>query len=102
MPLCLFLAMDSLDLCAGEPAGAFVAAGNTLPGGPMPMTTNGGALSLGHTGAGVGVALVVEAARQLMGKAGARQVPNAVNAAETGSGGTWMDAHVSILSRESR
>jgi acetyl-CoA C-acetyltransferase len=96
------LAMDALNLCGGERAGTFVAAGHTRPGGRMPMTTNGGGLSLGHTGAGVGVALVVEATRQLMGKAGARQVPNAVNAVETGSGGTWMDSHVTILSRESR
>ncbi|MDB6107790.1 MAG: thiolase protein [Gammaproteobacteria bacterium] len=96
------LAMDALNLCGGERAGTFVAAGHTQPGGRMPMTTNGGGLSLGHTGAGVGVALVVEAARQLMGKAGARQVPNAVNAVETGSGGTWMDSHVTVLSRESR
>jgi acetyl-CoA acetyltransferase len=99
MPL---LAMDALELCNGERAGRFVAAGHTLPGGRMPMTTNGGALSMGHTGAGVGVALVVEAARQLMGKAGERQVQGAINAVETGSGGTWMDSHVSILSRESR
>ncbi|MGE3599652.1 MAG: thiolase family protein [Dehalococcoidia bacterium] len=99
MPL---LAMDALDLCDGERAGAFVAAGHTLPGRRMPMTTNGGALSMGHTGAGVGVALVVETARQLMGKAGERQVRGAVNAVETGSGGTWMDSHVSILSREPR
>jgi acetyl-CoA acetyltransferase len=96
------LALDALGVCEGERAGSFVAAGHTKPGGRMPMTTNGGGLSLGHTGAGVGVALVVETARQLMGKAGARQVPNAVTAAETGSGGSWMDSHVSILSREER
>jgi acetyl-CoA acetyltransferase len=96
------LTIDALGLCGRERAGAFIAAGNTLPGGRMPMTTNGGALSLGHTGAGVGMAMVVETVRQLMGKAGERQVPNAVNAVETGSGGTWMDAHVSVLSREAR
>ena len=38
--------------------------------------------------------------RQMMGKAGPRQVPNLVNAVETASGGTWMDSHVTVLSRE--
>lgn len=99
MPL---LAMDALGLCEGERAGKFIAAGHTLPGGKMPMTTTGGAIAQGHTGAGVGVSLMVEAARQLMGKAGDRQVKDAVNAAESGSGGTWMDSHISILSREAR
>jgi hypothetical protein len=64
------------------------------------MTTNGGMLSQGHTGAGGGVALVVEATRQLMGKAGKRQVPGAKLALETGSGGSYMDAHVLLLSTE--
>lgn len=99
-PVFALIALDALDLCAGERAGAFVAAGHTAPGGTMPMTTNGGMLSQGHSGVGGGIAVLVEAFRQLMGKAGARQVPNLVNAVETASGGTWMDSHVTILSRE--
>ena len=101
-PVFPLISMDALGLCGDERAGAFVAAGHTLPGGPMPMTTNGGMLSQGHTGAGGGVAVLVEAFRQLMGKAGDRQVPNVVNAVETASGGTWMDSHVTVLSREPR
>jgi len=101
-PVFPLISMDALGLCGDERAGTFIAAGNTLPGGPMPMTTNGGMLSQGHTGAGGGVAVLVEAFRQLMGKAGERQVPNVVNAVETASGGTWMDSHVTILSREAR
>lgn len=101
-PVYALIAMDALGLCRGERAGAFVAAGHTSPGGVMPMTTNGGMLAQGHTGAGGGVAVLVEAFRQLMGKAGARQVPNLVNAVETASGGTWMDSHVTVLSKEAR
>jgi acetyl-CoA C-acetyltransferase len=41
--------------------------------------------------------LLVEAARQVMGKAGARQVPGARFAVETAVGGTYMDAQVTIL-----
>lgn len=99
-PIFPLISLDGLGLCDGERAGAFVAAGHTEPGGRLPMTTNGGMLSQGHTGAGGGVAILVEAARQLMGKAGERQVPDAVNAVETASGGTWMDSHVTILSTE--
>ncbi|WP_158814770.1 thiolase family protein [Methylocapsa sp. S129] len=99
-PVFPLIALDALRVCRGERAGSFVAAGETSPGGSMPMTTNGGMLSQGHTGAGGGVAVLVEAFRQLMGKAGERQVPGAVNAAETASGGTWMDSHVTILSKE--
>lgn len=66
------------------------------------MTTNGGALSYGHIGAGVGVATLVETARQLMGKAGPRQVADASIALEASAGGAYSDAHVTILSRERR
>ncbi|MGO9772404.1 MAG: thiolase family protein [Roseiarcus sp.] len=99
-PVFPLIALDGLKLCRGRRAGEFVAAGETAPGGSLPMTTNGGMLSQGHTGAGGGVAVLVEAFRQLMGKAGDRQVPQLVNAVETASGGTWMDSHVTVLSKE--
>ena len=54
-------------------------------------------LSKGHIGAGGSVSLLIEAARQLMGKAGPRQVPDARFAVETATGGTYMDAQVTIL-----
>ena len=99
-PVWPLITLDGLDLCRGERAGAFVASGETSPGGSLPMTTNGGMLSQGHTAVGGGIAVLVECFRQLMGKAGPRQVENLVNAVETASGGTWMDSHVSILSKE--
>ena len=34
----------------GGDAGAFIAEGNTSPGGILPMNTNGGGLSYTHTG----------------------------------------------------
>jgi acetyl-CoA C-acetyltransferase len=99
-PVWPLISLDGLDLCRGERAGAFVAAGETAPGGSLPMTTNGGMLSMGHTAVGGGIAVMVEGFRQMMGKAGDRQVEGLVNAVETASGGTWMDSHVTILSRE--
>jgi len=101
-PVVNLIALEEMGFLERGAAGAFVAAGGTWPGGQLPMTTNGGMLSQGHTGAGGGVAIFVEAVRQLMFKAGERQVPNAKVAVETGSGGTYMDAQVLVMSNEVR
>ena len=74
--------------------------GDTWPGGKMPTTTDGGMLSKGHIGAGGSVSLLVEAARQVLGRAGERQVSDCRFALETAVGGTYMDAHVAILGNE--
>lgn len=99
-PVFQLIALEELGFCRRGEAGAFVMGGNTWPGGELPMTTNGGMLSQGHTGAGGGIAIMVEAIRQLMGKAGDRQVKGARFAIETATGGTYMDSHVSILGTE--
>jgi acetyl-CoA acetyltransferase len=97
-PVFALIALEEVGLVPRGEAGAFVAAGGTWPGGDLPMTTNGGMLSQGHTGAGGGFAILVETFRQLMGKAGERQV-DATFAVETATGGTYMDAHVAVLGR---
>jgi acetyl-CoA C-acetyltransferase len=99
-PVFQLIALEELGLCPPGRAGAWVADGATWPGGVLPMTTNGGMLSQGHTGAGGGIAILVEAARQLMGKAGERQVDSARFAVETATGGTYVDAHVTILGNQ--
>jgi acetyl-CoA C-acetyltransferase len=99
-PIYQMITFEELGFCKRGEAGEIFLRGETWPGGRIPTTTNGGMLSQGHTGAGGGVALVVEAARQLMGKAGERQVPNAKFAVETGTGGTYMDAQVTVLGTE--
>lgn len=99
-PIFPLITLEGLGICKRGEAGAFVYEGNTWPGGKFPMTTNGGMLGQGHTAAGGGVALLVEAVRQLMGKAGERQVNGAKIAIETSLGGTFMDSHVVVLGRE--
>jgi len=54
-------------------SGAFIAEGNTRPGGRLPMNTNGGGLCYTHTGM-YGMFAILEAVRQLRGEAAA-QVP---------------------------
>jgi acetyl-CoA acetyltransferase len=64
--------------------GAFVAEGNTAPGGTIPINTGGGLLSAHHLGDLTGLA---ENVTQLRGEAGARQVKDAKTAFFTGHGG---------------
>ena len=99
-PVFPLIALEALGLCPRGEAGRFVAEGNTWPGGKLPMTTNGGMLSQGHTGAGGGFAILVETFRQLMGKAGKRQVKSANIAVETSLGGTWLDCQITIYGKE--
>jgi acetyl-CoA C-acetyltransferase len=99
-PVSCLIQLEELGFCEKGKAGKFVYEGHTWPGGDLPMTTDGGALARGHLGAGCGAALIVETARQLMGKAGQRQVKNAKIALTTNVGGQWMDAQVMIFARE--
>jgi acetyl-CoA acetyltransferase len=99
-PIYELITFEELGFCERGQGGELFRQGATWPGGKIPTTTNGGMLSQGHTGAGGGVALVVEAARQLMGKAGERQVDGARFAVETGTGGTYFDSQVTVLGTE--
>jgi acetyl-CoA acetyltransferase len=98
-PVFVLMAMEEIGLIERGTAGRFFLDGHTWPGGKLPVTTNGGMLSQGHTGAGGGFAIMLETIRQLMGRAGDRQV-DATFAVETATGGTYMDAHVAVLGRE--
>ncbi len=99
-PIYQLIAFEEIGLCRRGEAGEMFLRGDTWPRGRLPTTTDGGMLSKGHIGAGGSVSLLVEAARQLMGKAGERQVPNAHFAVETAVGGTYMDAQVTVLGNE--
>ena len=99
-PIFELIALEEMGFVERGQAGAFFMAGHTWPGGKLPTTTNGGMSSQGHTGGGGGVAILVEAIRQLMGKAGQRQVKDARFAAVTATGGTYVDAQIEILGNE--
>jgi acetyl-CoA acetyltransferase len=99
-PFAQLMLLDSLGLVEPGRSGALVAAGETSPGGKYPTTTNGEALSFGHTGTGVGFSVLVEGVRQLQGKAGKAQVEGARFLVENCGGGAFMDVHFSILGNE--
>ena len=71
------LAYESLGFCARGAGGRLVEEGVTALGGRLPVNPSGGRLSLGHPLGATGVVQVVELTRQLQGRAGPRQVPNA-------------------------
>lgn len=99
-PIFQLVLLEELGFCERGEAGAFALEGNLRPGGKLPVMTNGGAIGHGHTGSGVGVATLVEVARQLAGEAGDRQVPDARVILEASAGGSYMDANVAIFTNE--
>ena len=91
---------EGLGLCPPGEAARWFRSGATSPGGAMPMNTNGGLLSAGHTGVGGGLALLIEGVRQLLHRAEKpRQIENARKGIIGGSGGSYMDAQVLLLER---
>jgi acetyl-CoA acetyltransferase len=99
-PIGSLIAMDSLGFVEPGRSGALVAAGETSPGGKYPVSTNGEAMSFGHTGTGVGFSIFVESVRQLQGKAGKAQVEGARFCIENCGGGAFMDIHFTVLGNE--
>jgi len=77
-------------------AGAFIAAGNTRPGGRLPLNTNGGGLLYTHTGM-YGMFAIQESVRQLRGEA-FRQVNGVRTSVVQGVGGMFTAAATLVLS----
>ncbi len=63
--------LEDLGFVGRGEAGEFIAAGNTAPGGSLPMNTNGGGLCYAHTGM-YGMFAIQESVRQLRGTAPAQ------------------------------
>lgn len=91
--------MESVGLCKPGEAGKMFLEGHTWPGGKLPWSTIGDAVGRGHTGSGVSMATYVETARQLMGKAGSRQVPDVNYVFQDTSGGSGMNFIATVWGR---
>ena len=83
--------MESLGFCERGGVPALVHSGATDMGGECPVNPSGGVMSSNAIGA-TGLLRVAEAALQVQGRAGDRQVPGAALALATGFGGCyWSD-----------
>lgn len=93
------LFLEDLGFCPKGEGGAFVQGGRIAPGGALPVNTNGGGLSCVHPGM-YGLFTIVEAAQQVMGNAGERQVSEVELALAHGNGGTLSSQATVILGNE--
>jgi acetyl-CoA acetyltransferase len=73
-PVMVFIQMEGLGLCKPGKAAEFVRDRGVTYKGGFPINTGGGQLSAGQAGASGGMIGVVEAALQLRGEAGERQI----------------------------
>lgn len=95
----VLLTLESLGFCKPGEGGDFVSGQRTAPGGDFPLNTSGGGLSYCHPGM-FGIFLLIEAARQLRGECGERQVQGAKIALVNGTGGTLSSTSTLILGRD--
>jgi acetyl-CoA C-acetyltransferase len=90
--------IEDLGFCGPGEGARFIKDGNTDMDGKIPINPSGGVISTNCIGA-TGLLRVAEAAIQVMGKGGQRQISHVKNALATGFGGCfWSD--VLILSVE--
>jgi acetyl-CoA acetyltransferase len=92
----LLITLEDLGFCAKGEGGALVEGGRLRVGGDLPTNPDGGGLSACHPGQR-GLYLLVEAARQLRGQCGDRQVPDARLACVNGTGGWFCSSGTMIL-----
>ncbi|HEV7854883.1 MAG TPA: acetyl-CoA acetyltransferase [Mycobacterium sp.] len=95
----LLLTLEDLGFCPKGEGGRFVEKGSLRLGGELPTNTDGGGLSACHPGQR-GLFLLVEAARQLRGECGPRQVPDAKIACVSGTGGWFCSSGTMVLGAE--
>lgn len=91
----VLLFLEDLGFCAKGESGDFVSGGGIAPGGHLPVNTNGGGLSYCHPGM-YGIFTLIEAARQIRGQAGDRQVPDTHVGLAHGNGG-MLSSQVTVL-----
>jgi acetyl-CoA acetyltransferase len=100
---CELYQVEMLGFCGEGEGGPFVAAGETGPGGRIPVNTSGGLVSKGHPVGATGLSMIHELVTQLRGEAGPRQVPGArIALAENGGGVMGLEeaaCAVTILER---
>jgi acetyl-CoA C-acetyltransferase len=88
---------EDLGLCERGKAKELVEEGVTASGGEIPVNLSGGLLSCGHPVGATGIRMLYELTKQMQGKAGGRQVPDAKLALAHNIGGPGAVSSVTIL-----
>jgi acetyl-CoA C-acetyltransferase len=99
-PFNQLIGLEAVGITQPGESGRFVMEGHTSPGGKCPVSTIGDAAGRGHTGSGVSMANYIETVRQLMGKAGDRQVPDCRFVLASAAGGSGMNTLMTVFGRE--
>ena len=94
------LAYEDLGFCEKGEAGQLIESGETEIGGSLPVNTSGGLKSKGHPIGATGAGQVVEAFKQLSGKAGERQVENPTRGLTHNVGGSGGASVIHIFENE--
>lgn len=98
--IAVLIELEDAGFCPKGEGGRFVESHDLTWAGDFPLNTNGGMLSFGQPGLGGGMTLVVEAVRQIMGRAEGRQVKRNDLAFVHGNGGIFSEECSLILGRE--
>jgi len=99
-PMAHPLIAECLEVAPPGQGGKYFLEGRMSFGGDIPWSTIGDAPGRGHTGSGVSSACYVETARQLMGKAGERQVKNCKYVYQNAGGGSGFNNIATIWGKE--
>lgn len=93
------VALEHLGVCGPGEAGRLVADGVFGPDGRLPVNPGGGLLGLGHPVGATGVRMVLDAARQVTGRAGPIQVEDARTALTVNLGGSFTTIVTTVVGR---
>jgi acetyl-CoA acetyltransferase len=93
----VLLTLEDAGFCPKGTGAAFLAERDLAFDGDFPVNTHGGQLGVGQPGLAGGLLQPIEAARQLMGRAGPRQVRDVNRALVTGTGGVMSEQVALIL-----
>lgn len=93
----VLMTLEDAGFCPKGAGAAFVNSHDLTFHGDFPCNTHGGQLSFGQAGVAGGMSHVCDATRQIMGRAGAVQLPNCNTAFVSGNGGVASEQAALIL-----
>lgn len=92
----VLLTLEDAGFCRKGEGGRFIEEHDLRFNGDFPVNSHGGQLSCGQSGVAGGMLQLIEAVRQLQGRAGSRQIPELEAAYVNGNGGI-MSEQVSLV-----